>query len=780
MLQSNSRSWAALLIAWCIALLAAPALAQEKVRTFNIPAQALSSALIAYSKQSDVPVVASQTLVEGKRSAGVAGSYTPSDALKRLLAGTGLKAESQPSGGYTLAYADAAAADNGNLEEVTVTAKRDEAETSILVNQSSTSDRLGQSLRDQPKNTEIITAQLMADQQAQTVADALQNASGVVINNTNIQAGTNYTVRGYATAGIQNGLSGASNLAAGTTSSIANIERIEVLKGPDAILAGVDNLGGTVNVVTKKPSADDFINTSLELGSYESERLTADANGALTSDKYLSGRLIGTARYSDHNFGGYTGDKEYMVAPGLRFKNKDTDIILTSNYTRQITGATPYTMLNLENQRLPLSETSPIFGVKDQRVQVTSGQVFLEVDQNLTDWVKFVTRAQHQNIDLNINVLSPFGVLDDQGDVFADNSPTVQKTWTNAVDAFFRFQKTFFKIDNTLALGGTFSNLVTRYYTSDDSLTTSEPTNVLTNTPPIPPSPPADSYSNNFVAQQSGAYVQYLGKWGPVHLSGGVRENYYKNYAEIADGTLFNPVSKDWSASPNVGLVYDIIPQVGLFASLARGVTPNFETTYQGAILPNDITKNVEAGAKIELAKRLFLTASWFKLSESNVPMSDPIHQGFAIPGPGQRGQGLDMSVTGEILPQWNIQASYTNTDYSYLAPTGFGDIVAAEPRQQYSLYSNITRPIRTDWSWGTGAGLFGRTKASIDSMGSYYVPANFQVNWNGFMHYGPWDANIGVRNVFNHTNYGITVATSYLPYLERRNWRLTLTRHFQ
>ncbi len=81
---------------------AAPASAQEQVRIFRIPAQALSSALLEYSRQSDVLVVVAPSLVAGKHSLGVSGAYTPSAALEKLLAGTGLKPVRAQNGGFTL------------------------------------------------------------------------------------------------------------------------------------------------------------------------------------------------------------------------------------------------------------------------------------------------------------------------------------------------------------------------------------------------------------------------------------------------------------------------------------------------------------------------------------------------------------------------------------------------------------------------------------------------------------------------------------------------------
>ena len=120
------------------------------------------------------------------------------------------------------------------LNDVVVIARPNEAETSVLVRGSTSSSRLGQSLRDQPRNTQVISAKLLERQQAQTLSEALSNAGGVVVNSATVQGGVSFTVRGFDSNGAVNGLPSSSSamFAAGSTLPLANVERIEVLKGP--------------------------------------------------------------------------------------------------------------------------------------------------------------------------------------------------------------------------------------------------------------------------------------------------------------------------------------------------------------------------------------------------------------------------------------------------------------------------------------------------------------------------------------------------------------------
>ena len=119
-----------------------------------------------------------------------------------------------------------------------------------------------------------------------------------------------------------------------------------MLKGPDAILLGGDNLGGTINIVTKKPNAEERLYASMDTGSFGLVRGTIDANRALTDDNRLSARIIATAATADRNFGGYRGNEDYLFAPSLRYKNATTDVIVSGVAGTQYFGMVPYTVLN--------------------------------------------------------------------------------------------------------------------------------------------------------------------------------------------------------------------------------------------------------------------------------------------------------------------------------------------------------------------------------------------------------------------------------------------------
>lgn len=641
---------------------AAPALAQP--RTISVAAMPLAQALKDIQQQTGTPVAFDPDAVAGKTSQPVRGASNARQAVDEAIKGADL----------------AVVGNNGRLTVISaiiVIAHRDQAETSVLVNQSSTSDRLGQSLREQARNTEVISSKLLEEQQAQNIQDALRNAGDVTVSAVNVQSGTQFSVRGFSSAGVTNGLSSPSGVTAGVTEPIANIERIEVLKGPDAILSGVDNLGGTINIVTKKPSADPLTTFTLEGGSYGHVLGTIDANTPLTSNGLFSARMIASGATESHNYGGYTGDKNYLLAPSVRFKNATTDIILSAAATKQIEGMTPYVILNpvtLQPYNTDLSD--PLF-TKDQKITVSSNTLYGEVTQKLTDWVKFIGRAQHQTLDLDLALYSNYAVLDPSTPLLLlDNDHLRQEGRVDSFDTYLRFDKSFGPIENKLAVGYTHVDDFTKYFSNTNGSFFVYP---LFSGDPLPPIPTDVNHEDDTVrGTQSGEYAQYLlTAWKRIHLSAGVRHNHFTSTVVI-----FFPSGSRSSAEPdtatswNFGAVLDLSRAVSLFASDVNGFSPNYALTAAGDRLPNITTKNLEAGIKAELLRnRLFVTASYFQLKQSSVALSDPQHPGFYLPGPGQMGKGIDISASGQLARGLTVQSSFSARSCCSLSRRGSGSV---------------------------------------------------------------------------------------------------------
>lgn len=746
----------------------APGVAQAQAKTHSQPALPLSEALQRIAAEWGTPLNIDPDAVRGITARPVADARSEREAVAQATRGLPVAVSVDDAGVITI------------VNDIVVTARPNEAENSVLVRGATSSSRLGQSLRDQARNTQVISAKLLERQQAQTIPEALANAGGVVVNSATVQGGVGYSVRGFDSVGAVNGLPSASNsfFAAGTTQSLANIERIEVLKGPDAILLGGDNLGGTINIVTKKPNAEERLYVSADTGSFGLARGTIDANRAITTDDRISARIIATAATADRNFGGYRGNEDYLLAPSVRYKNAATDVILSMTLGDQISGMVPYTILNKATGKpFDVAWDRPLVGGREQFIRIGTTQFNAELTQKLTDWLSIVARAQHQNVTFSLAQYSPFAVLNNNGLLLISSSGSRQSSNGTALDGFARVTFETGPVKHKIVAGGTKVDTdVNAVYAADGGMF---PYNFLAN-PPATLRPLAKVYSlsASVLSNQHGYYGQYLLETGPIHLMAGVRSNTTDAVSITPSGRV---ETKATATTPSYGAVVDITDTLSVFGTLAYGYTPTFVTDRNNNRLPNVETRNAETGVKWDLFdKRLLLNASYFSIRQSNFLDTDPVNRRFQIALPGLLGRGVDLNVAGTPFPGLTVSAAYTRTLYKFLAPTAtIGNTPNGQPRDVYNVYASYERKIAKDTRAGLGAGVAGRSSAAIDRRDTYRIDGAALVNLNGFLSFGALDVNIGVRNLFDRESYAPTRFDSYIPLGEPRSWRLTVGYRF-
>lgn len=733
--------------------------------SLTLPSMPMRQAIERIAAESGTHIAVDPDATGDLVSSPVRNAGSAEEALRMALRGKMLAVRREKDGSFTV------------TNDILVVAQPDEAETDLLVRNTTTSSRTGQSLRDQPRNTTVISSKLIAEQQAETVFDALRNAGGVSVNTAAVQGGTSFTVRGFDAGGIVNGLPAASNngTAAGVTQPIANIERIEVLKGPDALLAGANNLGGTINIVLKKPSAQRQLAVAAETGSFGDVRLTVDANNALSENRLFSARIIAVAASADQNFGGYRGNEDYLLAPSLRFKNARTDIILSVSAANQIFGTTPFTLFNrVTNTPYDLPRDQPILG-KDQYTKIGSTRLYGEITQNIGDWLTLVGRGQHEYQRLQFHRYLP-STIDGKGNLRFYNGGSEQRGTADTIDTYARFAFATGAFSHTLTIGYTNVHNDTTSLSSSTSRTSSY--NILTHVGTIPAIGKVDTQDYSLASKEEGEYAQYLVKFWKFSVLAGVRHNASSSTIYFPDGYTETEAGK--ATTPSFGVIFDIARNLSIWGNLSYGYSPTFATNVANQKLPDVRTRNLEGGIKLDLFNnRALINLSYFQLRQSNLLFGDPDNPGFYIAAPGQQGTGIDLDISGEIRRGWNVKAAFTRTIYSYLTPPDDGDVVVGEPRDQYSIYSSYHRDVSSKVAVGFGAGIYGRSSAATDSLGVYSVPSSLQVDVNTFLKFGRLDFNLGVENLFDRKNYNITRTRIYVPLGAPRMWRLTVGYHF-
>ncbi len=235
---------------------------------------------------------------------------------------------------------DPALAEDNTLELDTISVTTDAYESATgpvegyRATRSASATKTDTALRDIPQSISVIPATVLKDLGSTNVERALEFAGGVSKQN-NFGGLTlyEYSVRGFTTSEFyQDGFS--ANRGYPSTPDAANIERIEVLKGPAASLYGRGDPGGTVNIVTKKPQPDAFTTLQTSAGSWDRYRTALDVNTPLDAEGQVLSR-VNLAVEDNHSFRDHVQSKRVFVAPSFSWQlNPDTSLLVESEFVR--------------------------------------------------------------------------------------------------------------------------------------------------------------------------------------------------------------------------------------------------------------------------------------------------------------------------------------------------------------------------------------------------------------------------------------------------------------
>lgn len=287
----------------CVTSLAVPAFAEPtdssvKLVNFDLPAQALQSGLVEFALQAEISIVVDNQLIKGYRTAPVAGPKTTATAFESLLANTPLEYQFQPATGVYILRPKAPVipevakpAQNpaqAVLEEVVISGTRFPFRYHTLANSQVDG---GIAYFDSARFINIVPQQLFVDQNPMEMADLLKYSSGITPADGMMDTNDDVFIRGFHRHAIyMDGLRLSST--SGIKLSPANIEQIDVLKGPSTLLYGQAEPGGIISVVRKKPKDETFVRAGIGGGSLGLRRFDADINLAEPTSAPVNFRLV--------------------------------------------------------------------------------------------------------------------------------------------------------------------------------------------------------------------------------------------------------------------------------------------------------------------------------------------------------------------------------------------------------------------------------------------------------------------------------------------------------
>ncbi|MGH8499000.1 MAG: TonB-dependent siderophore receptor, partial [Methylococcales bacterium] len=294
----------------------------------DIPAQPLSDALSALSLQSGTPLLYEGDLAKNIRSPALQGAYTAEAALDKLFAGTGLDYRRTEKGAIVVAKEESRperqpAKESENAAPALATVKvtsqagydaADPYNKDYAVPNAFSATKTDTPIMDTPVSIQVVPRSVMDDQKTTRIKDALENVSGVRYQ-PSLGAGSGFIIRGFRDTRVyRNGL--LANFAAAFPAEFdaGNLQSIEVLKGPAAVLYGRIEPGGLINITTKKPFDIPYYSLEQQFGSYDFYRSQWDATGAVTDDKSLQYRFTG-AYQNNNSFRDFVFTDRVLVNP---------------------------------------------------------------------------------------------------------------------------------------------------------------------------------------------------------------------------------------------------------------------------------------------------------------------------------------------------------------------------------------------------------------------------------------------------------------------------------
>ncbi|EDX87741.1 TonB-dependent siderophore receptor subfamily [Synechococcus sp. PCC 7335] len=657
---------------------------------------------------------------------------------------------------------------SGSDDAIQIIVTGGQVQDNYFVPNASSATRTDTPILETPASVQVIPRQVLEDQQVRDLGDALRNLSGASVNSTEGR-GFQISLRGFNGVSVyrdgfrlyspnDNG-----DAAGQGFPEIANIERIEVLRGPASVLFGQSEPGGILNIVSKAPLEQPFYEIGLQTDSRGSVRPQIDISGPLTEDNRLLYRL--NAVYQNENeFQDFDERSErFFVAPDLAWRINDrTDLNLQLEYLNDDRPFNPgLVALGDEVADIPRDR---ILGEPDDSISSEFSNVGYDLEHRFSDtWkIRNAFRYLNQSDDISATLSFPFiGGLDEAtGDlnrVFAEqdvNNKTLALQ-TNVVGEFSTGP-----VDHTLLVGVDLA----RYSLDSDSFTdfspgpSRTPINIFDpvyGTPPRPErgdvptrSDRIDTNSLQIYAQDQIDLLDNL-----ILVAGFSYETVEQTTVTTSRGVTTEVDLTEDAFSPRIGLVYQPIENLSLYANYSRSFFPSAAVTVDGEPLAAEEGEGFEVGLKTELFEgNLLATLAYFNLTKQNVATTDLNDPRFSVATGEQQSQGIELDVIGEISPAWNVVASYAYIDSALTEDSSIetGNPLPGVPEHSASLWTNyeIQSGDLTGLGFGLGLNWVGERQGDLSN--SFDLDSYFLTNAAVSYERNRWKFGLNFQNLFD------------------------------
>jgi iron complex outermembrane recepter protein len=676
-------------------------------------------------------------VLEGNRIQVMITGVEKPPTAKIIAVATGLSVAVTARAGSTAVEAE-------EEEELVVTGQQ---EGGYAVPNASVGTRTDAPLRDVPQSIQVVPRQVIEDQGATTLSDILRNVSGVS------ETGEELRIRGFNIGNFSNnglGFGGASGRGSGF--DFNNVEQFEVLKGPASVLYGSGGPGGAINITTKQPLKDPFYELKATVGNYDFYRPTVDLTGPLNDVKTILYRL--TAAYENSgSFTDFVENESFSISPTLSFQlGENTKLTLEGSY--ESTSGLGSPGLVAEGLVLPNPfgqvPRSRYLGEPDfNRQNFSSSYVGYRLEHQFSDsWsLRNQFRASFarnkadfiflEGLEDQRTVLRSASRFDNSGDNYTLQTELLGDVQTGIVQ-----HNLLFGVD----LGRNVSE-------GRQTFTEIAPIDLFEPEYGAKPGDLTLPKGSFFTSYAAGVYVQDLlsiGKQVKVLLGG--RFDWSRSNTLDRDANT-ETTSEDTAFTPRVGIVYQPIDPVSLYASWSRSFEPQPGVDEQGNPFLTITGEQFEVGVKTEfLNGKLAATLSAYQIARQNDFTDDPDRPGFSIQIGEQRSRGIDFNISGEPILGLRLIASYAYIDAKITKDTtGLeGNQLGGVPQHSGGLWAvyEIQNGGLKGLGFGTGIFVIGDRFGFSDN--EYIVPSYARTDALLYYKRDNWKVQLNIDNLFD------------------------------
>ncbi len=663
----------------------------QQLQRFDIPPGSLETVLTVFQNLTEIKVLIPNDKLRTIPSSGVAGLYTSEQALKQILAGTGIA--------YRFIGAKIVALE---LQGVA-------ASVEILGQIAPSSPKYTELLRDTPQTITVISKTVIEEQGATTLRDVLRNVTGLTMTagEGGTPAGDNLTLRGFS-ARNDIFIDGARDLGAQSRDPF-NLEQVEVVKGPGSAFTGRGSAGGSINLVSKAPMVNRSFGGTLSFGTDGTKRVTGDINLP------ISGRTAFRLNLLAHDSGvagrDVVNNQRWGVAPAILFgMGTRTRLTLSyyylgqdniSDYGIPWVPATNNALVEYRDKPAPVPRNT-FYGFKDrdyEKLRSDLATVKFERDFNDAVTLRNQLRFGYSSRD---SLATPPRFANTTSTLIAREMRSwiaKDKTWDNQTDLRAKFSTG--KIEHSLVAGLalTNENNIRQSRTAPNATTTllnPNPNDVYAGVITLSP------YIGDLTGKTISTYAFDTAKLSKyVEINGGLR---WDRFDVEGVSTTPAPVTRvDKMLSWRAGAVFKPVEAGSLYVSYGTSLSPSLEGLSYGtantAIEPEK-TYNFEIGSKWDIIEqRLSINGAIFRVEKTNArtPGILPDDPPQVLAGR-QRVDGIELGASGSITRAWRVFGGYTFLDSEIVKSNTVAEVgqeIQNAPRHSFSVWSTYQLPKR-------------------------------------------------------------------------------------